>query len=169
MNMRISSYSLIALIGILFGCEKDDICSGETATTPRLVIECFDAANPNTPKNVNNLVVKAIGLSGTIVFDGVSKIYVPIDTNNDTTQLELIQNGNDTDASNDNIDLLTLNYTRTTVYVSRACGYKMNFLLSTNGAQFTDTTPADSPWISSYTLEKNAITNENEVHVKLYF
>ena len=119
MNMRISSFSLIALIGILFGCEKDDICSGETATTPRLVIECFDAANPNTPKNVNNLVVKAIGLSGTIVFNGVSKIYVPIDTNNDTTQLELIQNGNDTDASNDNIDLLTLNYTRTTVCLAR--------------------------------------------------
>lgn len=170
MKLRIFKYCLFVLALPFTGCEKDDICSGETATTPRLVIECYDASNPNTTKNVNNLLLKATGMSGTIPFNGVNKIYVPLDTSNDFTQFEFIQNGNDTDTTNDNTDLLNINYTRTTTYVSRACGYKMNFLLNTtNGVDFTDAVPADTPWISNYTIEKNTITNENEVHVKLYF
>lgn len=168
--MRLIKLSLLAVVLTLSGCEKDDICSGETTTTPRLVIECYDAADPTTTKNVSNLLLRATGMSGTITFNAVSKIYVPIDTSGEFTQFEFIQNGADTDSTNDNIDILTLNYTRTTQYVSRACGYKMNFVLNTtNGATIGDTTPADTPWVSSYTIEQNEITNENEVHLKLYF
>ena len=54
---KILSLLLIAII--LSSCEKDDICSDET--TPRLVVEFYDVANPSTVKNVFNLKVKADG------------------------------------------------------------------------------------------------------------
>jgi hypothetical protein len=95
---------------------------------------------------------------------------VPFDTTLDTAQFELIQNGGDNDTTNDNIDIITMNYTRTTQYVSRACGYKLNFVLNpTNGFSFTDATPNDGLWIQTMGIYQSTITNENEVHVKLYF
>ena len=51
---------LLLLLGLTFSlssCEKDDICAESTPTTPKVVIEFYDAANPTTAKNVSNLVV----------------------------------------------------------------------------------------------------------------
>lgn len=168
--MRFITVILIALTFTFSSCEKDDICSGDTTTTPRLVIEFYDVANLTQTKNVSNLALKATGISETINFNGVSKIYVPLDTTLDTTQFQLIQNGGDDDATNDNTDIITINYTRTTQFVSRACGYKLNFILNpTNGFDFTDATPNDGLWIQTMGITQSNITNENEVHVKLFY
>ena len=32
---------------VIFSCEKDDICSDTTQTTPRLVIEFYDLSSPD--------------------------------------------------------------------------------------------------------------------------
>ena len=168
--MRYTVFLLLPLLMVFSGCEKDDICSDTTSTTPRLVIEFYDVTNLTQTKNVSNLVLKTNGVSETILFNAVSKIYVPFDTTTDTVQFQLIQNGGDTDTTNDNIDSITMNYTRTTQYVSRACGYKLNFVLNpTNGFSFTDATPNDGLWIQTMGLSQSTITNENEVHVKLYY
>ncbi|MCZ8143720.1 DUF6452 family protein [Flavobacterium sp.] len=168
--MRFTVLLLLPVLFVFSGCEKDDICSDTTPTTPRLVIEFYDVSNLTQTKNVSNLVLKANGVSETLSFNGVSKIYVPFDTTLDTAQFELIQNGGDNDTTNDNIDIITMNYTRTTQYVSRACGYKLNFVLNpTNGFSFTDATPNDGLWIQTMGIYQSTITNENEVHVKLYF
>lgn len=168
--MRYTILLLLPLLMVFSGCEKDDICSDTTPTTPRLVIEFYDVTNLTQTKNVSNLVLKTNGVSETILFNAVSKIYVPFDTTTDTVQFQLIQNGGDTDTTNDNIDNITMNYTRTTQYVSRACGYKLNFVLNpTNGFSFTDATPNDGLWIQTMGISETTITNENEVHVKLYY
>lgn len=168
--MRYTILLLLPLLMVFSSCEKDDICSDTTSTTPRLVIEFYDVTNLTETKNVSNLVLKTNGVTETILFNAVSKIYVPFDTTTDTVQFQLIQNGGDTDTTNDNIDNITMNYTRTTQYVSRACGYKLNFVLNpTNGFSFTDATPNDGLWIQTMGISETTITNENEVHVKLYY
>ena len=48
---------LLFLIAITFSsCEKDDICDANTPTTPRLIIDFYDATNPTALKNVINLI-----------------------------------------------------------------------------------------------------------------
>jgi hypothetical protein len=118
-------------------------------------------------KNVIQLGVIEPNVTTGIAFTGVSKIQVPLKTNQNSTILRFIQNGGDTNASNDNIDILTFNYQRVDEYVSRACGFKTLFYLNeTNPITLT----ADSNnWIQNIQVQQTNIENENEVHVKIYF
>jgi hypothetical protein len=155
------------LANSFWSCEKDDICTEGTPTTPNVVIEFYDAANPNNLKTVANLGVVASGFSTGLSYNGVSKIKVPLRTNQDVTTLQFIQNGSDTDTTNDNSDVLTFNYTRTDVFISRACGYKTVFQLLDNNPVVTD--GDTSLWISSVNVTQSNIQNENETHLKIYF
>ena len=172
---------LIAFAVSFWNCEKDDICAEGTITTPRLVIEFYDAANPTTLKNVTNLRVEESGTGIGVVFNtslaidnearyltNDNTIEIPLKTFTDQSQFDFkFDYGNTT---NENNDVITFNYTREDIYISRACGYKTNFTLdATNGIQVTND---GSNWISSTvqpTIEQAIITNENEVHVKIYF
>ncbi len=159
---------LILFTLTLSGCEKDDICDENTSTTPDVVIEFYDAASPNTLKNVTNLKVVANGyteaLSGT---SAVSKIKVPLQTNLDATTWKFIQNGLDTDATNDNEDVLNFTYLRETVFVSRACGYKIVYDLTNSNTNLV-ATDADN-WIDHITIIQPNIDTEDETHIKIYF
>src|SRR5690606_14381293 len=114
-----------------------------------VIIEFFDVANPTTPKNVTNLLVKENGVLSGFTFNGTNKIQVPLRTNIDTTVLDFILNGADTNASNDETIPLTFNYERDNIFISRACGYKTVFNL-------TNVLPTDliGTWISSLTIEQ---------------
>jgi hypothetical protein len=159
---------LITLFAFSFwNCEKDDICAETTPTTPRVVIEFYDASDPTELKTVTDLGVIASGFSEGFSFDDVSVITVPLKTTEDTTTLQFIENGSDDDTNNDNIDEITFNYTRQEIYVSRACGYKTNFTLdATTGAVLI--TDSDN-WIQSIIIEQTTIANEDETHIKIYF
>lgn len=162
---------IIALLLIAFsfsGCEKDDICDPATSTTPGVVIEFYDVDNPNTLQAVTNLRVVAPGFTNAVAgTTGVSKITVPIKTTVDTTTLEFIENGADTDTTNDNTDVLTFTYTRETIYVSRACGYKVIFDLTNTNTNLV-ATDADN-WIDHIVITQPNIETENETHIKIYF
>jgi hypothetical protein len=154
----------------LSGCEKDDICDAAAATTPRLVIDFYDI-NTTTPtlKSVTNLGIVAPPLTTGISFNGVTRIYVPLKTTEDTTTMSFIQNGADTDATNDNTDILTFNYSRNNVYISRACGYKTLFNLnSPTGIVQTEPLTPDGTWIKNIVVVKPNLETENEVHVQIY-
>ena len=60
-------YSILILVSLFafsfWNCEKDDICAETTPTTPRVVIEFYDAANPTVLKSVTNLGVLAPGFT----------------------------------------------------------------------------------------------------------
>lgn len=159
---------LFLIIFSLASCEKDDICDENTSTTPDVVIEFYDAASPNTLKNVTNLKIVAEGfeeaLTGTT---GVSKIKVPLQTNLDATTWKFIANGLDNDATNDNEDILNFTYTRETVFVSRACGYKIVYDLTNTNTNLV-ATDADN-WIDSVIITQPNIDTEDETHIKIYF
>lgn len=162
---KIAFIALSLLVAVSFwNCEKDDICAEGTPVTPRVIIEFFDAADPETPKNVTNLGVIASGFTEGFAFNGTNKIEVPLRTNVDTTDLDFVLNGADNDPANDETITLTFNYERSNVFISRACGYKTIFNL-------TEVLPNDftGTWISNLTIEQPNIINENETHIKIYF
>ena len=160
---------LLTLIFLFAGCEKDDICDPTTATTPLLVIEFYDYSQPSLTKNLVNLKVTGDGMTTAYkTFSGESKIKIPLKTTENSTKFSFILNSTSTTSSNE--DFLQFNYTRSNIYVSRACGYKTIFELNeTGGILKTDAATPDTFWIKDIDIQTNSINNQNEVHLKIYF
>ena len=82
----------------LVSCEPDDICSENTQTTPRLVIEFFDIENFEAPKTAPGLF--AVGLDDlgnevTILGEVVNSrsiIELPLNGSENQTQFKLYSN-----------------------------------------------------------------------------
>ncbi|MES2543429.1 MAG: DUF6452 family protein [Bacteroidota bacterium] len=163
-KLKIIVIAIIVFISFS-SCEKDDICDENTSTTPRIIIEFYDALNPSVLKNITNLKVTEIGSTSSILFTDDSKIAIPLKTNLDTVKFELILNSTSTTIAN--TDYIEFNYTRKNVFVSRACGYKTIFTLTSNPL-ITDKVPADEKWIQSSTTTTFNIETENETHIKIY-
>lgn len=150
----------------LTNCEKDDICDPNLTTTPRLVIEFYSQQNQSVLRSVTNLSVKSPDVTGAMLFNGVSKIEIPLKTFQNNTTFEFTLNSTATDGTI-NKDTLHFNYTTQDIYVSRACGFKTNYNLSQNsGIQIV--TDEDN-WIKNKTIIKTKIESENDVHIKLFF
>ena len=174
MKKGIALFALLLIAGYFVSCEKDDICSEGTPTTPSMVINFFERTNTSQPKNVTNLKVVAEGMTTGVLFGSTeitstSSIQIPLRTNEDTTIYHFIQRSTATDGSI-NDDLITFNYTRNEIYVSRACGYKTNFYLDpdpNNDAVLDAGT--DGAWIGTVQVERSNIEDENEAHINIYF
>lgn len=169
---------LIVVIAFSFSaCEKDDICASTTPTTPRLIIDFYNREVNTALKSVTRLTAKAVGETNPIIFNEngteITKYHVtgtrlslPLRLNEDTTTYELTQYSDDPLLNN--TDIITINYATRQIYVSRACGYKINFRLN-------DERPIERPlgdmnqWISNVVVETTNIETENETHVKIYF
>jgi hypothetical protein len=166
--MKKISLILLVLSVIFSSCEKDDICDATTATTPKLIIEFYDVLRPTVLKNVTNMAVKEVGSTAILVFNSVSKIQLPLKTNEDITKYSLILNSTDVAIANE--DFLQFNYTRQNIFVSRACGYKTIFTLDATTPYIkTDTSTPNRYWIQNITVATSNITTENETHIKIYF
>jgi hypothetical protein len=114
----------IVLIISLWSCTKDDLCSGETPTTPLLTIEFLDHTDRISPKATNDLSVRLRDADSTVVHSGVSDVTlsIPLDTENDQSLFYFI----DQSTSEDNLDVVDLDfyYLRQDQYVNRACAFK---------------------------------------------
>lgn len=157
---------IVLLFVVLFSvsfwnCEKDDLCADGTATTPRLVIEFYDETVTDSIITIPNIGFFETSVNDTIEESNVSQILVPLKTNEDSVTFALVLYGDTTTTTDDLTDYITINYTRQDIYISRACGYKTNFTISDVALNSTN-------WISTDTIAQNSITNENEVHIKLY-
>jgi len=137
-KVLIIPFLLIAALSI--SCERDDICPDATPTTPRLIIDLLDALNPDTKKNVFDLVVIGVDNDDFLpdyIFQDTDDLILPLRTDDNTTEYILIKGAsvNDNGTPNDNTDdfvdgnqdRITLNYSREEVFVSRACGFKTIF------------------------------------------
>lgn len=145
--MRVLKSILLILCSlfIVTNCEKDDICANSTLTTPRMVVNFKDIVVQENLKTVNNLLVQGVGneavLTGYNSVD-VAEVLLPlkIDVPNIeiTTQYELIKDFNEVDDNgtpndpNDDIelansDIITIKYVVKEIYVSPACGYKIQY------------------------------------------
>ena len=154
---------------VIFSCEKDDICSGTTQTTPRLVIEFYDLSAPEEVLAVPGLF--AIGLDAedlevpinNEIVTTRSSITLPLKTDDILTELKLYKSYDLVDGVvNGNPDTIKITYNTENVYVSRACGYKTNFNILTFGI-----TIDSDQWMISSEILLTEITNENDIHVKI--
>ncbi|ARV08758.1 hypothetical protein BTO05_03565 [Winogradskyella sp. PC-19] len=193
--MRFYKFSILFLAILFLGCERDDICAEGTPTTPRLLVDFFDATDTDIPKTAVRLSVYAVNLvtdenTGVISFPEVAnETTLVFNSNTDAIELPLII-GNEgeeittryffeTDtnlridgdtSTNSNIDILEIKYTHDFIYVSRACGFKSIFNMLTA----TDNPGDDSiDWIQNTVLAnttETSITVENEeaTHVQIF-
>lgn len=173
---------LVLLVVFSFSsCEKDDICDANTPTTPRLVLGFYDINNPSVAKNVAKLKVVGDGMTEGIVFDesatGEAKyqtsgnsISIPLKIDQETTKYTFTYNSGNANPAIIFVDEVTINYSRSTVYVSRACGYKTIFTLNPTNAIIHSAIPStNDTWMRYISVEKTNIENENETHLKIFF
>lgn len=163
---------LLILTSYLLSCEKDDLCTDETPTTPGLVLEFY--------QNGNRDVVFPIDIAyyaGSNIVDPAgtqSSITLPLRADADSTELFLQYNRVSTGGVRTvNVDRFTVNYTRKQVYVSRACGYKTIYTLLPDSDTAPNPIVSDGPvtdgvWIRDFDILTTDITYDNEVHIKIY-
>jgi Family of unknown function (DUF6452) len=157
----------LLLISLVFsGCESDDICDSTTPTTPQLVIEFFNDVT-NAPANVNKLKIQDSETSNLLGTFNDAKIKIPLKTDLDFTKYSFTLNSDTPAASN--LDQLKFNCTRNTVFISRACGYKTNYVLNNTTTILVKESSNVTEWIKRITVTKPNILNEDETHVKIYF
>ncbi|MEM6721829.1 MAG: DUF6452 family protein [Bacteroidota bacterium] len=190
---RLSFLGIFAILTITalvsLSCERDDICVEGTLTTPLLVIEFFDAEIfTNTTEDVlkptSDLWVEAVD-PNTVIDNGVevivdpiqgepqavSTISIPLRTAQDATEYRFIKDyALDEDGNQlGNEDIITFNYSREEIFLSRACGFITNYTLNeTDGVVLT--TDGDT-WISSnpaIVIENTIVEDETVTHVKIY-
>ena len=162
---------LFLVISIFLGCEKDDICSSDTGTTPQLILRFYDIANQEETKAVPNLLVYGINsFNEIVVFDGIGllatntdSIAIPLQTSDNFTRFVLHRDLEDGDFETGNIAVVITNYESENIYVSRACGYKQIF----NNLGI-DLEPDPSNWVINSEILSTTVKNKNEAHVKIF-
>ena len=157
------------IANFFWSCEKDDLCDVNTPTTPRMIIEFYDDNNPSQTKNVVNLGIIAEGETEGILFNGVSKIQVPLKTTAEITKYSFVLDSQNPVVALQNEDKIEINYTHKDEYISRACGFKTLFTLKNPNGIIEAPDPDPAAWIQQILIQKHNILNEDEVHVKIFF
>ena len=173
--MKKTMFWLLIAVFAFSGCEKDDICDGNTPTTPRLVIEFYDFNNPAVLKTVPNLRIVGEDMTEPLQLSSTNKIQLPLKTTEDKTQYSLTVNYGNSNPALVFTDTLDFNYLRTEQYISRACGFKTRFTLNA----FTDPLKPviinndasldQGSWIRDVQILTTNIETENETHIKIFF
>ena len=180
--MKKNIVTLVLMCFFFASCEKDDICDPSTSTTPRLVLQFYDNNNVSLTRKTTNLKIIGDGLAdskpllnenGGITWND-TVVYLPLRVNENSTKYKMILNADDNDVSNDQTDILEINYTKTEVYISRACGFKAQFnLFGTSSQQplILNNNPAatEGNWMKKIEVLQSQINDENEAHVKIFF
>ena len=160
---------LLALL-ILPGCERDDICPRESPTTPQLIIRFYNTLEPDEPKSVTRLKVIAqnedvsetVPRLNRITVDSIAIPLRSFDT--ETTFIFIDESADDEDgAETGNPDFISFTYTPQEVFISRGCGYSINYL----GLNYTLSDDTNN-WISNVLIETPNVINQNQAHVKIF-
>ncbi len=162
MMRRLFFFSTVLLL--LMSCQRNDICIQELPSTPKMHLKFFDAANPEIPKSISGFNVKALEKDSLYFKNSVNDTtaLLPLRTDRDFTQYAFILQ---IDSSTVFVDTLNFQYTREKVYVSRACGYKVNFYQLN-----AENLPGVAHWIEQIVIpEPKQIINEKQPHVYIYF
>lgn len=177
--LKIVTFALFLMAVLLSSCEKDDICAQATPTTPKLVLRFYDFGNQDEIKRASALRVTGldddneeitISNLSVAITDSIA-IPLRIDANESkfTFHLDYEIDDNDTpeDPSDDiisgNPDIVTINYQREEVYVSRACGFKTIF-----NALIINVEDDGDNWILTSEIINETVENEISAHVKIF-
>lgn len=164
-NIILKFLFLTAVLLLLFSCERDDICPAATPTTPKLVIEFFDVDNTESSKNIRDLAVRTFEKDAALLFNSTSTISIPLKT--DTIETSYIFNLNALAESGGLRDTLIFSYATEELYVSRACGFKVNFFDFRASLEGQET--SSEGWIRDIQVIENTIENESETHLFIFY
>jgi len=157
---------LLLFIAISFSCERDDLCDEDTPTTPSLIVEFRDVILVENPKNVS-IRVEDVDDSTRVLtnYDDVTEdqMILPLKTDVDETKYRVYKNYNvATDGTiTGNPDVITIQYRRKEIYVSRACGFKTIF----ENVEIIIEPDTDN-WMdfAAPINDNQSVLNENEIH-----
>ena len=168
---------ILFLVAYTSSCERDDICVD--GDTPLLVINFFDIEDTTMVKSVSSLRITATDIDS-ILSDNESfgfsdrgntgtraqdSIRVPLRTDNTNTSFTFITNSADDDmgVETGNIDTLTISYTTRENFISRGCGFVINY-----DALDVQLTLGSENWIQDISVQQQTIENSNTIHVKIF-
>ena len=177
--MKKISVLILLLLLITASCEKDDICAETTATTPKLILRFYDITSQDETKSATGLRVTGFDANNDEVeisnlnVTTTDSINLPLLTDANSTKFtfhkdySIDNNGTPEDISDDivlgNPDIVTINYTREDVFVSRACGFKTIF------KDLTLSVEDDSDkWIINSEIINSTIEKNTSAHVKIF-
>jgi len=143
---------LFIFITTIVSCEVDDICI-EEVLTPKLIITFQDASNNDIRKKVDTLTVWAVDKATRYNKTNTDSIAIPLDLNSNMVTYLL--------NSSSVIDTLQVHYTRKEIFVSRSCGYKLNFILKNE-------THLSHNWANDFEIKTQNIENEQTIHIQIY-
>lgn len=150
------------------GCERDDICSEDSPTTPLMIVKFIDIGNGIDKKSVNELKISAEGATGDLIFmEAVDSILVPLRTDGGNTAFTFTINSDtsDDDMLEPNEDRISFQYTTEEEYLNSACGFRVSYIGLTN----TLTNETDNGnWIKSIVIETEDIIDESQTHVLIF-
>jgi len=145
---------LLICFFILFSCEPDDLCLETYPDTPKLIIKFFDNVSQESTI-INNLIIEDIDRNLLLYNGTTDSISIPLNYRKQQTSLNFIYNTN--------LDKVYFNYVRNNVYISRSCGYKMEYEIENIIVENDNLN-----WIEDSIIEKRVINDENSHHVKIY-
>lgn len=163
----------MTILGVcITACEKDDICPPESATTPYLKVGFFDVSDREIPKAVPRLRVAGVGQEFTVstFADRTSQteISLPLKNYENSTSFLLIRDSasDSTGTEIGNVDLLEINYQTSERFVSRGCGYSVNYTLNEVNSN-PDNNDA-SQWIIALEIFESGVEPQDTLNVKIY-
>ncbi|WP_299684941.1 DUF6452 family protein [uncultured Dokdonia sp.] len=165
MKFKVSIGLLISAL-LISSCERDDICAEVTPVTPLLVIDFFDIENPTEPKTPVDLSI--IEVNGDTL-DGSpfnsATISIPLRTNVDVTDLLFVLNtGDESEETAENIDGVNLNYVRIEEYISKACGFRITY----DALDATPSSQEDNFWIEEVRIINTTVEDETSAHIQIF-
>ena len=146
---------LLICFFILFSCEPDDLCLETYPDTPKLIIKFFDNVSQESTI-INNLIIEDIDRNLVLYNGTTDSISIPLNYRKQQTSLNFIYNTN--------LDKVYVNYGTNEVFVSKGCGYRMEYLLE-NIIVEND----NENWISSLEILNENVVEELNHHVKIFF
>tara|TARA_R110002074_G_scaffold203432_11_gene371473 strand:+ start:37931 stop:38437 length:507 start_codon:yes stop_codon:yes gene_type:complete len=165
-SFRIGILLFLSII-VVASCEKDDICV--EGGTPLLVIEFYNISDTSALKTVPTLRVVGVGKSITVntVVDRttLSTISIPLKTDVDVTSFIMISTSASAEDGSEtgNIDTLNFSYKRLEDFLSRGCGFVVNY------DELDANVTADSDnWIQDIEITQSLVNNSDSTHVKIF-
>ena len=158
MNFQLYTRAILILF-FFISCEPDDICLESNEDTPNLILKFVDSFSGEN-KSVSNLRIKGINNIEDFFVGTVDSISIPLNNYENTSSFSFTK---EFESNQSNEDLIYFNYTRNNVYISRSCGYKMEYDIE-NIIIEND----NSNWIEDAIIETRTVNNEMSHHVKIY-
>ncbi len=170
MKKILPSLLITFLLIAIASCEKDDIC---VENSPQLVIGFFDAEDTTEFKRVASFRVRSLDNDSILETETFSdrstspdSLFIPLRIDGTTTTYEFIVDSEDDETTMEelgDIDTLTISYETREAFISRACGFMINY------DNLNVTLPESaSNWIQDITISEQTIENSNNIHVKIF-